>query len=126
MSAFDSFSENPDFVKLNSKRGAALVELTQMKKSLEKFSKDKLSVRSFQRIETRIDSKMEQLEAASEAVSSFFIKMGGNPLDDSDFDAYLDTATTLTGEIEILREAYYDLLDSKGLLKTEQPAAPVN
>ena len=124
MTEFKSLSDNAEFVKLNSKRGAALVELTHMKKSLEKASKEKLSARSFQRIEARIDSKVEQLEAANEAVSSFFSKMGGNPLEDSDFDTYYDTATTLTGEIEILREAYYDLLNTKGLLKPEPTATP--
>ena len=47
--------------------------------------------------------------------------MGGNPLSDSGFDDYCDVATNLTGEIEILRESYHDILKAKGLI---QPAAP--
>ena len=76
MAKFDSFSEEKEFKALNAKRGAVLVELSRIKKSLEALSKDKPSIRSFERIEAKFESKVEQLEAANEAVSSYFSKMG--------------------------------------------------
>ena len=110
MAKFDSLSEEKEFKALNAKRGAVLVELSRIKKSLEALSKDKPSIRSFERIEAKFESKVEQFEAANEAVSAYFIKMGGNPLSDSGFDDYCDVATNLTGEIEILRESYHEIL----------------
>ena len=78
-------------------------------------------MRSFERIEARVESFRDQLETASQAVSSYFRKMGGDPLNDSGFDDYCDTETSIIGEIEILRESYNALLKNKGLL---QPATP--
>ena len=43
-------------------------------------------------------------------------------MNDNGFDQYCDVATNLTGEIEILRESYHDILKTKGLI---QPAAPL-
>ena len=122
MAKFNSLSEEKEFVALHAKRGAVLGQLLDLKKSLNALSKDKPSLRSFERLETRIDEKLDQLEAASVAVCSYFIKMGGDPLDDTEYDEYRDTATNLTGEIEILRESYHDILKAKGLI---QPAAPL-
>ena len=118
MAKFVSLSEEKEFKALNAKRDASLVELSRIKKSLEALSKDKPSLRSFERLEARIECEMEQLNLASKAVSSYFSKMGGNLLSDSGFDDYCDVATNLTGEIEILRESYHDILKAKGLIQT--------
>ena len=121
MIKFDSLSEAKEFLALDAKRSSALVELSKLKKALEALCKENPSVRSFERIEARVESFRDQLEIASQAVSSYFRKMGGDPLNDSDFDDYCDTETSIIGEIEILREGYHDLLKSKGLLQSATP-----
>ena len=104
MSKFDSLSGEREFVGLHAKRSAALVELSKLKKALEALPKDNPSLRSFERIEARVDIERDVLQTASKAVSSYFCKMGGDPLNDSGFDNYCDTETNIIGEIEILRE----------------------
>ena len=121
MAKFNSLSEEKEFKALNAKRDASLVELSKLKKSLEALSKDKPSLRSLERIESKIDSSVERLQDASEAVSSYFSKMGGNPLNDIGYDQYCDVETNIKGDIEIIRESYHDILKTKGLI---QPAAP--
>ena len=73
-------------------------------------------------MDSRIDVLVDRLQEASESVSSYFTKVGGDPMNDNGFDQYCDVATNLTGEIEILRESYHDILKTKGLI---QPAAPL-
>ena len=70
MAKFDSLSEEKEFVALDAKRCVVLSQLLDLKKSLNALSKDKPSLRSFERLETRIDEKLDQLEAASVAVCS--------------------------------------------------------
>ena len=82
-------------------------------------------MRSFERIEARVESFSSLLENASQAVSSYFCKMGGDPLNDSSFDDYCDTETNIIGEIEILRESYHELLKDKGLLNIVPPKPEV-
>ena len=121
MTTFDSLSEAKDFLALHAKRSAALVELSKLKKALEALDKDNPSMRSFERIEARVESFRDLLQTASQAVSSYFCKMGGDPLNDSGFDKYCDAETNIIGEIEILRDGYHELIKNKGLL---QPATP--
>ena len=117
MIKFESLSEVKDFLALDAKRSAALVELSKLKKALEALPKDNPSLRSFDRIEARVDSERELLNNAFKAVSSYFRKMGGDPLNDSGFDDYCDTETNIIGEIEILRDSYHDLLKAKIFFK---------
>ena len=56
MAKFDSLSEEKEFVALHAKRGAVLGQLSKQKKSLEALSKDNPSLRSFERIGTKIDA----------------------------------------------------------------------
>ena len=114
MSNFDSLASEKEYVQLNSKRSAALVRLTNLKKSLEALPRDKPSLNAFERITARIDGRVEQLEIATEAVSAYFSKMGGDPLNDSSFIEYCNIETNIIGEIEILRESYHDLLKTRG------------
>ena len=53
---------------------------------------------------------MQQLEIASEAVAAYFVKQGGD-INDTGFTNYCDEETNLTGEIEIMRESYHELLN---------------
>ena len=121
MSKFDSLAGEKEYLQLNSKRSAALVWLSNLKKALEALPRDKPSLDAFERITPRIDGRVEQLEIATEAVSAYFSKMGGDPLNDSSFIEYCNIETNISEEIEILRESYHDLLKNKGLL---QPATP--
>ena len=57
MIKFESLSEVKEFLALDAKRSAALVQLTKLKKALEELPKDNPSLRSFERIETEIDNK---------------------------------------------------------------------
>ena len=110
MSKFSSISKKKDFMALDAKRGAALVQLAKQSKALEKLSKDRPSLRSFQRIEKEIDGMLDTLKVASMEVSQYFINEGGDPMDDSGFDNYCDAETNITGEVEILRESFRDVL----------------
>ena len=125
MSKFDSLAGEKEFLHLNGKRSAALVELSKLKKALEALPKDNPPVRSFERIQARVESERDLLQNASKAISSYFCKMGGDPLNDSGFDDYCDTETNIIGEIEILRESYHDLLKVKGLLVSVPPKPEV-
>ena len=124
MSAFDSFSENPDFVKLNSKRDAVLFELVSLKESIEALDKEKPTLRAFQRLEGKIDENIADLEAANKTVAAWFSKNGGDVLNDTGYKSYRVKAVKIINEVELAREAYHELLDSKGLLKPEPAATP--
>ena len=56
MSKFDSLASEKEFLLLNGKRSAALVELSKLKKGLEALSKESPSVRSFEHIKARVES----------------------------------------------------------------------
>ena len=120
MSGFESISEQRDFVALNAKRDASLVQLKKLSKALEKLSKDEPPLHYFEHIEAKIDNKVEKIEAAERAVSTYFTKAGGDALNVTDFDNYCDVATNITGQIEILRDIFQNNLKSKDLL---QPVA---
>ena len=81
MSKFDSISKQKDFVALDAKRAAALVQLSQLLKALEGFSKERPSLRSFERIEAKIDSAVDKLEVASMAVLQYVVNVGGDPME---------------------------------------------
>ena len=93
---------------------------------MEKLPKDPPSLHSFTRNEAKIDSWLEHLEKADAAVSDYFSEAGGSILEDKEFHAYCDTATDITGEVEILRESYRELLKDKGLLGPVAAPDPVS
>ena len=126
MSKFDSLSSEKEFLAVHAKRSAVLVELQNLKKSLEALPKDNPSLRSFERIEARVDTIVDRLQTASEAVTSYFCKVGGDPLNDSGYDGYCESATNVIGEVEILRDSYHDLLKAKNLLNIVQPKPEVS
>ena len=64
---------------------------------LEALSKANPSALAFSRNEAKIDSWLEKLEEASEAVSELFGRAGGDYLNDEDFKAYCDEETNITG-----------------------------
>ena len=99
--------------------------LTKLKNALEALNCYNPSHEAFERITARIDGRLEQLELATEAVSAYFSKMGGDPLNDSSFIEYCNIETNIIGEIEILREGYHDLLKEKGLLDVVPPKPEV-
>ena len=80
MSKFDSLSSEKEFLAVHAKRSAVLVELQNLKKSLEALPKDNPSLRSFERIEARVDTIVDRLQTASEAVTSYFCKVGGGSI----------------------------------------------
>ena len=59
MATFAEIKESKDFLALNKKRDAALVQLTQLRKTLEKLPKDPPSLHSFTRNEAKIDSQQQ-------------------------------------------------------------------
>ena len=122
MSKFDSLSQEKEFLALDAKRAAVLVHLSNIKKSLEALNHDKVSLRAFERVEAKIDSRMDQLETATEAVSLYLSKAGGDPTSDSGFESYCNVGINIMDELDILREDYFAQLKSKGLLQaTEAP-----
>ena len=126
MTEFVSLSDDKEFKKLNARRVAALSMLVSLKESIEALNEENPNLRAFQRLEGKIDENIADLEAASKAVAAWFTKSGGDALTDSGFKAYRVKAVGIFNETELAREAYHELLDSKGLLKPEQSVvAPV-
>ena len=102
MPSFNDLKDNKDFITLDAKRTAVLLELKGLKKSLENLPQEKPSIRSYERCDSKIDKELERLEAASTAVTEFFSVSGVDSLDDDEYLSYMNIATTLTGEVEIL------------------------
>ena len=113
MSQFKDIKDSKDFLPLHAKRTAILTSLSSIKVTLEK-SKENPTLVSFERNEAKLNSKLEQLETASEAVSEYFCSLGGDHINDSDFISYLNEETTLTGELELVCSSYHGLLKSHG------------
>ena len=57
MSKFDSLAGEKEFLQLNGKRSGVLVELQNLKKSLEALPKDNPSVRSFELLNSELKRK---------------------------------------------------------------------
>ena len=125
MPSFKDLKDNKDFITLDAKRTAVLLELKGLKVNLENLPKEKPSIRSYERCDSKVDKELDRLEAASTAVSEFFSASGVDSLDDDEFLDYMNIATTLTGEVEILRDSYYELLKSHGHFAPPAPPAPV-
>ena len=68
-----------------------------------------------------IDEDLKLFKVASNAVAAWFIKHGGDHLNDSDYKAYRVKAVKILNELEIVREDYHDLLKDKGLLEIAAP-----
>ena len=121
MTTFEILSKESEFTKLNAKREASLEALTVQKESLNALDQGKPSLRAFQRLESKIDNQILVFEAASNAVTAWFTKNGGDYLDDSGYKDYRVKAVKILNELEIVRETYHDLLEDKGLIKIDQP-----
>ena len=59
MSTFESLSKESEFVKLDTKRAAALDVLIVHNESLEALDKEKSSLRDFQWLEGKIDEQIK-------------------------------------------------------------------
>ena len=114
MPSFKDLKDNKDFITLDAKRTAVLLELKKVKASLEKLPREKPSIRSYERCNSNIDTELDRLKTASAAVSDYFASIGVDSLDDEEYLNYMNIATTLTGEVEIIRDSYYELLQSHG------------
>ena len=121
MSTFESLSKEPEFIKLDAKRAASLVTLINYSESLKELDQEKPSLRAFQRLESKIDNEILVFEAASNAVTAWFTKNGGDYLDDSGYKDYRVKAVKILNELEVVREGYHDLLKNKGLLEIAAP-----
>ena len=126
MASFVSLSDDKEFKKLDGRRGAALSILVTLKESIEALSEETPSLRVFNRLDAEVNAEIGALREASRAVAAWFTKSGGKILVDTDYKAYRVEAAKVINEVELVREAYHDLLDKKGLLKPELPVvAPV-
>ena len=83
--------------------------MKSLKAKLESLPQENPSVRSFERIIAKVDSKVDLLETASMAVSSYLIKMGCDTLKDSSFEQYCTTADEMVQAIDSLRENYHEI-----------------
>ena len=125
MPSFKDLKDNKDFITLDAKRTAVLLELKKLKVNLEKLPREKPSIRSYERCNSNIDTELDRLKTASAAVSDYFASIGVDSLDDEEFLNYMNIETTLTGEMEIIRDSYFELLKSHGHFPpTPAPAAP--
>ena len=124
MSKFKDIKDSKDFLALDAKRASNLVALAKLTDAFEKLSKDKPSVVAFQRNEAKLDSRLEQLETASDEVTKYFRSLGGDIFNDADFLKYCDLETEIVGNLEILRESHHELLKSQNLLDPPAPAVP--
>ena len=108
MSTFESLSKEPEFVKLDAKRASSLVALIVHNESLRELDQEKPSLRAFQRLEGKIDEQIKVFEVASNAVTAWFTKNGGDYLNDSGYKDYWVKAVKILNELELVREDYYD------------------
>ena len=114
MPSFKELKDNKDFITLDAKRTAVLLELKKLKVNLQNLPQEKPSIRSYERFNSNVDTVLDKLETASEAVSDYFASIGVDSLDDEEFLNYTNIETTLRGEVEILRDSYHELLKSHG------------
>ena len=73
---------------MDAKRASVLTTLSKLKTNLEK-SKENPTLVAFERNEAKLDSKLDQLESASEAVAEYFRFLGGDTCNNNDFIEYL-------------------------------------
>ena len=114
MPSFKELKDNKDFITLDAKRTAVLLELRKLKVNLQNLPQEKPSIRSYERFNSNVDTVLDKLETASVAVSDYFASIGVDSLDDEEFLNYMNIETTLRGEVEVLRDSYFELLKSHG------------
>ena len=85
MPSFKDLKDNKDFIALDAKRTAVLLELKGLKVNLENLPQEKPSIRSYERFNSNVDTVLDKLETASAAVSDYFASIGIDPLDDEEF-----------------------------------------
>ena len=83
MSLFEDVKDSKEFLPLHAERASILVALSKLTNAFEKLSKDKPSLVAFQRNEAKLDSRLEQLEIASDAVTKHFTSLGGDIFNDA-------------------------------------------
>ena len=88
MATFEVLSKESDFIKLDAKRDAALDALIVHKESLEALDTEKPSKRAFHRLEVNIDEELKLFKVASNAVTAYFSKNGGDILNDPGYKEY--------------------------------------
>ena len=113
MSTFESLSKEPEFIKLDAKRGASLEALVVHNESLNALDREKPTLRAFQRLEVKIDDQIKVLEGASNVLVAWFIKHGGDTLNDPGYKDYRVKAVKILNELEVVREDYHNMLKTR-------------
>ena len=124
MPSFKDLKDDKDFITLDVKRTASLLDLKKLKVNFQNLPQKKPSIRSYERYNSSVDTVLDKLETASTAVSDYFASIGADSLDDEEFLNYMNIETTLVGEVEILRDSYFELLKSHGHFAPPAPPAP--
>ena len=106
MPSFNDLKDDKDFITLDAKRTSVLLELRKLKANLQNLPQEKPSIRSYERLNSNVDTVLDSLETASAAVSDYFASVGADSLEDEEFLNYMNIETTLRGEVEILRDSY--------------------
>ena len=70
MTSFDSLSQVKEFLNVDGKRGAILVELSKSKDQLGSLSQENPVERPFAHIEAKVDDELNQLKMTSKQVSA--------------------------------------------------------
>lgn len=115
MDTFTDLKQQSDFIKSDSQRYSIISCLGGMKSSLNKLHSDRLSLRSFNKLEKAIENEIVNLTAVDKKIAAWFRSKGGD-LEDSEFVKYRDESTSIQTELETALDAYHDLLSKANLI----------
>ena len=115
MATFKSIEKDKEFIQLDSRRAATLANLNKLKLSLATLSTDKPSLRAFEKLSSKIDDAVDELESKSKAIACIFRKAGGDVMQDSDYIDYCKIEVSLGNELDVARDNYIAILETHGL-----------
>ena len=118
-SLFTAVQSASDFVKLNAKRGSIISCIVTLQRTLD-VRKDNPSLRAYQMLSTNLDSEIANLMSVNKQIDTWFIKEGGDIMEDADYAVYRDTTINLLQNVEESRDKFSSILQEKGLF----PATP--
>ena len=91
MTTFKELKEQPEFGKLHSQRSACFGCLRTLEENIESLPTDKLSHRSFTKIETACEVEITNLNAIDKKITQWSVSKGGVDRE-SDFVVYMKTS----------------------------------
>ena len=124
MATFTDLRVNSEFLKLKAQRDAIFSCIDTLEASLKALPTDKLSLRSFNKLEKAIEEETANLQSIDKKIALWFSCKGGDRKD-SDFVLYNQESVEVLSALETAQNAYYDLLLAANLIP-KQPKAEMD